>query len=352
MKTRVLALAIAVAGWMPAAVAAEHAPLGTVAQVRALSHEQAARALPVDLEATVTYFRWYEKTLFIQEGDAGVYVFATTDLRLQPGDVIRVRGTASDSFNPIIVSSDIRLLGHGELPKPVPASWASLIGAKYDCRWVKVRGTIALAEMGSTSGRKMTHLVLAVDGGVADLRMDNDDPSKLKGLRGSQVEMTGVAGEEFDGKMEQTGVRLHVPSFAFLHILKQSPIDPWSIPLTPLDKVLRGYNVVDNTPRVRVEGTLTYYRPTEFAVLQEGSKSIRVLTSQWNPLNTGDRVEASGVPFVEDDLLMLKLGEIRSERAAAPIAPQKVTWDDLSSGKFSFNLVSIDGTVVTQVQEQ
>jgi len=351
MKARVLALAISLAGVLPAALAAEQAPLGTVAAVHSLSHEQASRGLPVDLQATVTYFRWYEKTLFIQEGDEGVYVNAATDLRLQPGDVIRVRGTTSDSFNPIIISSDIRLLGHGKLPEPIPAVWASLIRAQYDCRWVKVRGTIALAEMSRTSGRVVIHLVLAMDGGMADLLVDNHDPSELKGLQGSQVEMTAVAGELFDGKMEQTGVLLHMPSFAYMNILKQSPADPWSIPLTPMDKVLSGNNIEDSTPRVRVEGTLTYYRQIEMAVLQSGTESIRVQTSQLDQLNVGDRVEAIGVPIVQDQLLTLKLGQIRSENTRAPIVPQKVTWDDLASGKYSFNLVSIDGTVVTQVQE-
>jgi diguanylate cyclase (GGDEF)-like protein len=351
MKIRIFFLAVGLVVCVPATHAAEPAPLASVTAVRALSHEQAARQLPVDLQATVTFFRWFQKTLFIQDGDEGVYVTATTDLRLQPGDVIRVRGTTANDFSPFIVSSDISLLSHGKLPEPVAASWASLIGAKYDCRWVKVRGTITLAEMSITSNRAATHLVLAMNGGMAEIMVDNDDPSKLKGLQGSQVEMTAVAGELFDGKMEQTGVRLHVPSFAFIKILKPSPVDPWSAPLTPIDEALRVYDVAENTPRVRVEGTLTYYRPNEMVVLQDGNRSIRVQTSQVDQLNVGDRVEAIGVPIVEDQLVMLKLGQIRSEGTAAPIVPQKVTWDDLTSGKYSLNLVSIEGTVVSQVRE-
>ncbi|HTW81767.1 MAG TPA: GGDEF domain-containing protein [Terracidiphilus sp.] len=325
--------------------------MASIAEVRALSLEQAARGLPVDLEATVTFFRWYEQTLFIQAGDEGVYVRATTDLRLQPGDVIRVRGTTSSAFSPLIVSSAISLLGHGNLPEPIPAKWASLIHGDYDCRWVRVRGTIALAEMSLTSQRVVAHLVLAMEGGMADLKVDNADASLLKGLQGSQVEMTVVAGAVLDGKMEQTGVRLHMPSFGFMKILKLSPMDPWSIPVTPMDRALRGYNVVENTARVRVEGTLTYYRSAEMAVLQDGNKSIRVQTTQMDLLNLGDRVEAIGLPFIEDELLMLKLGQIRSERIVAPILPQKMTWDELTSGKYSFNLVSIEGTVVTQMRE-
>ncbi len=65
-----------------------------------------------------------------------------------------------------------------------------------------------------------------------------------------------------------------------MNIFKQSPADPWSIPLTPMDKLLRGNNIEDRTPRVRVEGTLTYYRQIEMAVLQSGTESIRVQTSR------------------------------------------------------------------------
>lgn len=346
-----LALVFALAWWASAAQAAETSPLTTIAAVRALSHEDAARHLPVDIQATVTFFRGFEWTLFVQEGETGIYVNASPDLRLQPGDVIRVRGTTADSFNPIVVSSDITLLGHGRLPEPVAATWQSLVSADNDCRWVKVQGTVALAEMGSSSARAVTHLVLGMNGGRTEILIDGGDPAQLKGLLEAKVEISAVAGELFDGKMQQTGVALHVPSFAYVRILKQSPVDPWSIPLTPMDKVLRGYNVIDNTPRVRVEGTLTYYRQTESAMLQDGNKSIRVLTSQVAPLHLGDKAEAIGVPVVEDGLLTIKMGQIRSEGPGVPVTPRLVNWDELTSGKNAFDLVTIEGVVVTEVQE-
>ena len=334
-----------------AAAAPLQVSLSTVAAVRALSNQEAARHLPVDLQATVTFFRWYEKTLFVQEAGVGVYVYATTDLRLQPGDLVRVRGTTSGSFNPIVVSNDIALLGHGELPRPVPATWRSLIRADDDCLWVTARGTVKVAEMGFSSGRVVTHLLLGMDGGIAEALVDSDDPAKIKGLLDAEIEITAVGGEQFDGKMQQTGVQLHVPSMAYVRVLKRSKEDLWSIPLTPMDKVLGGYNVAESTPRVRVEGTLTYYRQTVMAVLQEGSKSIRVLATQADRLKLGDRVEAIGVPFAEDGLLTLKMGMLRSVGTGSAVTPQLVTWDDLASGSYAFNLVTIEATTLSQVRE-
>ena len=351
MKRIAAILGIVATAW---ACRAAEAPrvLHSVKEVRALSHADAARHLPVDVQATVTFFRNYEGTLFVQDGDSGAYVNAPTKLSLEPGDVVRIQGTTDDSFNPIIVPSNLTLLGHGKLPDAAPATWADLEGGKYDCNWVKVRGRVAVAEIGRTSGVEITHLVLSLDGGDADIVMDGNDRSRLAGLLDAQVEVRAVAGEIFDGKMEQTGVSLHMPSFDYVNVLERSNKDSWKLPLTPIDKVMQDYAVENKTPRERVEGILTYYHQKQMGVLQDGAKSIRVDTSQIDHLNIGDRVEAIGVPAVEDNLLMLTLGSIRNIGPAPPLKSRVLTYDELASGKYPFDLVSMEGTVVTQVREQ
>ncbi len=179
--------------------------LHSVKEVRMLSHADAARGLPVEFEATVTYYRSYEKALFVQDGAWGVYVIPATPQNLAPGDRVLVRGVTEDSFNPIVDSGDLKLLGHGMLPEPVTATFAPLMRAIYDCRWIKAQGRVVLAEMNLTSGRKVTHLVLRMDGGNADIMMDSDDPARLTGLVDARVEMRAVAGEIFDGKMAADG---------------------------------------------------------------------------------------------------------------------------------------------------
>jgi len=325
--------------------------LGTVGQIHALTNEQAAQSPAVSFEATVTYFRGYEKTLFVQDEGAGIYVAATTNLALVPGDRVRIRGTAHDSFRPIVSSSDITLLHHGELPAPVAVDYQTLVRANADCLYVTVRGTVRSAEMQLSSGRTVTQLEVRMDGGYLRVVMDNSDPAKLNGLTDAEVEINGVDSGRFDGKMQQTGVLIHTTDFSGVHILSPPAMDAWSIPATRMDLVLRAANTREMTERVRVEGTITYYQPASMAILQDASHSIRVLTSAINPLRVGDRGEAIGIPFVDNGFLTLKLGQIRATGAAGPIVPVPVTWDDLASGKHSFDLVSIEGTVVTQVRE-
>ena len=84
------------------ALAATPAPLTSLRAVHALTNEQAKQALPVALQATVTYYRPSEKTLFVQDGDFAIYVQPTTTVKMAPGDRILIRGATEPSFRPFI----------------------------------------------------------------------------------------------------------------------------------------------------------------------------------------------------------------------------------------------------------
>jgi len=326
-------------------------PLTSLQAVHQLTNAEAAKKPPVAFQATVTYFRSYEKTLFVQDQNAGIYVNATTDLKLVPGDRILIRGTAQNSFHPIAVSSDITLLHHGSPPPPVETTFEDMIQTKRDCIYVRIRGVVRSAVMGLTSGRQITRLQLLMDGGFIGISMDSDDASKLDGLLDSTVEITGVSSGDFDGKMQQVGILIHTSSFDNLKQLAPAPANPWKIPETPMDEVLGSFKMQDLSSRVRVTGTLTYYYPTGMAILQNGNRSIRVFTPEVTPLRVGDQAEAIGIPLVDEGFLTLKMGNIRTTGPAAPVEPVLLNWDEVASGKHAFDLISIEGSIVSQVRE-
>jgi diguanylate cyclase (GGDEF)-like protein len=342
----VLLLGYPLPGW-----AAGPGSLTTLQGIHLLTNADASKRPPVAFEATVTYSRKFEKTLFVEDQDAAIYVNATTDLNLVPGDRILIRGQAQESFRPIVVSSDITLLHHGSPPPPVEATFEEMIRTQRDCMYVKVRGVVRSAVMGLTSGHRITRLQLLMDGGYVGVSMDNSDPSKLDGLLDSTVEITGVASGDFDGKTQQVGILIHSTSIDNLQQLAPAPADPWRIPVTPMDQVLNAFKFQDLSSRVRVTGSLTYYYPTSMAILESGDRSIRVLTPEVTPLRVGDQAEAIGIPFVDNGFLTLKMGNIRTTGASAPVEPVLVSWDQVASGKHSFDLISIEGTVVSQVRE-
>lgn len=334
-------------------VSASTAPatLTTLSAIHKLTNAEASLAVPVAFEATVIYFRGYEKTLFVQDGDSAIYVQATTNLNLEPGDRIFIRGFTRGSFRPIIISNSLTFLHSGKLPKPVEAEFTPMLQAKLDCRFVTVRGTVISAVPALTSGHLVTQLELALYGGTVGVTIDKGAVARLSDLLDAEVAVTGAEAGRFDGKMQQTGVLIHVSSIDDVKVLHKPSVDAWAIPLTPMDQVLNNYRIEDLTPRVRIQGILTYYQPGHIAILQEGSQSIRVFTPTIEPFRIGDRAQAIGEPFVENGYLTLKWGDLRTSGESAPVHPVLLSWDQLASGRHAFDLVSIEGQVETQVRE-
>jgi hypothetical protein len=72
-----------------AAPAAVPGPLTSLRAIHALTNAQASQALPVAFEATVTYFRWYESTLFVQDDGVALYVQTPPGAKVAPGDRVQ-----------------------------------------------------------------------------------------------------------------------------------------------------------------------------------------------------------------------------------------------------------------------
>jgi len=356
MKRLVSAFAVLLA-LLPVARAVEPAPLTSLSAIHSLTNAQASHQIPVAFEATVTYNRRAEHTLFVQDGGVGIYVGIAADALLVPGDRVLVRGRTRNSFNPYVAGESVTLLGHAALPKPMVASFEQMIRAETDCKLVTVHGVIRSANfMDPTPQLRFTALQLLTNGGYFDATVDGVDSLELESLVDAEVELTGVASERFDGKMQVTGILVHVQSASGVKVLRRAGTGPWSLPVTQMDRVLSVYHVEDTTPRVRVRGTITYYEPGSAVILQDGAKSIWIATETRSPLRVGDIADATGFPDAHNGFVNLAHGEVRDSLNAAPITPLPVTWDTLTPHGntipgHNYDLVSIEGRVVTQVQE-
>ena len=330
----------------------------TLRAVHALSNAEASHKLPVAFEATVTYYRGYENNLFVQDGDAAIYVQALSEARFIPGDRVLIKGKTQESFNPIVVGDSITLLRHGDRPKPMPATFDEMIRTETDCKLVTVRGVVRTADLATNAvlGVIYTRLQLLMDGGYFDANVDSVDLHAVEGLLDAQVELTGVASEVFDSKMHVTGILIHVQSLSDIRIIESAHSSPWSLPITQMDRVITVSHLQDSTARVRVHGTITYYQPGSAVVLQDGSKSIWIKTQSYKPLQIGDEADATGFPDAHDGFINLVHGEIQDSQVRAPVTPLPSTWESLTPKGFDspghhYDLVSIEGQVVTEVHE-
>jgi diguanylate cyclase (GGDEF)-like protein len=353
-------------GWAATAWAEAPSTLTTLRDLSALSNGEAGKVFPVDLEATVTYFRGYEHLLFVQDDGLAAFVKVTTNAKLLPGDRVLVKGTTRKSYGLIIESHDVLALHHGALPEALPVSFGDLILGQHDCLLVKMRGVVHAADMVWSSQAPIRSATLQVltDGGYIEVALDSDNQEALNNLLDDEVEVTGAAGGEFDDKMQQTGIVLHVSSVAQIHVLKSSKDALWNLPVTPMHQIMSDYRVNDLSSRIRVRGSITYYQPGSAVVLQDGGKSLWIRTRTDIPLRIGDLADATGFPGVmiadqarsaNDGFLELTHSEIKDSGVQAPVAPLPVTWRQLAvvgdrGEGHHYDLVSIEGQVLVQAR--
>lgn len=324
-----------------------------------LDNREAGLALPVSLDATVIYSRGYHHLLFVQDNDLAIFVYAPNTLQYAPGDQVHIEGKTASSFRPIIAAESITLLHHGPTPKPVPARFSELIQGRLDSRFVRVRARVRAADSVTNQNPplvKSSRLELTTEGGSFEVYIDSDDQSALSSLLDADVEIVGTAAGKFDDKMEQTGVVLYVSKLSDIQVLKRPKVSPWSLPALPMDQILSTYNVDDNSDRVRVNGTITYYQPGSAVVLESGAKSLWIATQTREPLRIGDIATAIGFPSAHDRILSLVDAEIRDTGIQAPIPPHPATWEQLALWDSSkpighqFDLVSTEGEVIAEVR--
>ncbi|MGA9670673.1 MAG: GGDEF domain-containing protein, partial [Terracidiphilus sp.] len=242
-------------------------------------------------------------------------------------------------------------LGHGDLPKPIPASYDELIRAKYDCGWVVVHGLARAVDREVGDSYDITRIHLLNDGSYIQLLVSGGDDTSIRNLLDADIEVAGVAVAIADGKNQATGSQLYVPSLANVKILKHADANPWSLPVTPMGEIIGSHHVRDLTDRVRVHGTITYYDPGAAIALQDGPRSLWISTQTHVPVQVGDVADAVGFADVRDGFLTLTHAEIQATGVHAPVPPKPSDWATLTSSTQVFDLVSIEGRVVTQVQE-
>jgi len=348
-------------GCASAVRAAAPTPLATLPQVAALTNAQASRHPHVAFEATAIYYFGPGKDMDAQDGGEAIFVRGTKPVQngahVVPGDRVLVEGTLEPSFLPYVLADTITLIRHGTLPAPYPATFGDLLSTNLNCRFVRVRGVIRTADLVPSTTAPNGRLELLMDGGYADVHLDTHDAGALRNLLDAEVEITGAAGRTFDSKMQQTGVRIKVSSLADIRILKREDDNPWSLPITPLGKIITAYHVNDLSRRVRVRGTITYYQPDTAVVLQSGAGSLWVSTQTGQPLQIGDVADATGFPDSEGRHLILSHAEILDTHEKAPVTPQQATWRQLAfwaqstPGGHEYDLVSTEGRVAAEVRE-
>lgn len=271
-------------------------PLKTLAEVRALSAEEAAKGLPVLVEGIAIVTGSNIAYIVIHDGTAGCHVAALPGQnreKIEPGSRVRVKGvTRPISFFPDIEGAEITLIAPGELPEPRKVSLADLFSRSVDSEWVEVEAVVVSSEMG---GPDYT-LVIEVSGQAFKAYVPNrPDADKLAAaLMQKKVHLRGIVGSLFNENRQLTGRHFFVPSFD--QIIPIAPVLPEiPPPLRPIRSLLQSDQGTDEL--VKLQGVITSPGIGGFYMRDEsGSTFVRAAQGEVHP--PGNEVEAEGYAAV------------------------------------------------------
>ncbi|HEY8922807.1 MAG TPA: PAS domain S-box protein [Polyangia bacterium] len=338
----------------PAAAQALNAPLTTAAAVRALSPERAQMALPVKVRGVITFAG---SLIFIQDETAGIYIDApvSTKGRYQVGQFGDLEGfTAPGLFAPQIVPRRFTVIGTTSLPDARPSKYDELSTGRLDSQRVEVEGIVRSVMPDERADlRRTVTLKMASDDGVFPVYVSDLPPDKLRAVVDASVRVRGVVGGVFNERRQMIGIKLYVGRPEDLTIEETAPGEPYSVPTTTVESLLRFRPEGANRHRVKVRGTVTLHQPGGAMYVEDGTGGVAVRTRQAEPLAVGDRVEVLGFPEMGPWTPLLNDAVFRRNGPAAePLVPINVTADqELSAGAHDSRLVSLEAEVVDMVRD-
>ncbi len=318
----------------------------SIAAVRRMQSDVAARAYPVNLTGVLTVVHALSDCFFIQVGSEGMYVDASDQMvkDLRPGSFVRLRGvTWPGGYAPVVIHPRVQVLSAGELPVAVPVDSERAASGAFDGRWVQIDGTVR--PMKKTHIGYVFNLMTNV-GVVSTIMVKTDDDSIVDRLTDARVRVRGVFSTAFNSSRVLTGYRMFIDSPDSIEVLDAPATDIGSIPLRALDSLLQYSGSEETTRSVRVRGVATL-RTTEELYLQDANGSVRIETSDRAP-QLGDMIEAVGYPRPTDSGPVMSDAIIRVLGRADAIEPQQVTPEDILNGELDNRLVAIEARLLNQ----
>jgi signal transduction histidine kinase len=333
-----------VAPWSGQIAHGAEPPLTSIISIRALTAEQAAKRLPVLVDATVTFRNSRQSNLIANDGREGIYVAVPegmgTELKL--GSRIRIEGvTQPGGFLPIIECRHITHLGDGTPPPPKRIDAAELFSPSLDCQWVEVAAVMT----GVLWHDNSLVITAEISGWTVRLLVPTgeDAVQKASQLMQRPVTIRGVVGSVFNSQRQLAGRHFFVPSFDQI-VPSEAPAPEGEPRLSPVNELLRSDS--NSSTRVRVRGVVTH--TTDDGLYMRGDGGSIFVHTAAKGIVLGTRVEAEGFAAVAPFRPVLRATRVTPLSIAIPPQPQVLNLNDRQLGTQQAELVTVDATVQAQ----
>ena len=325
--------------------------LNSVAEVRALTPEQAQQNIPVHLNGVVTFISKDIYSCFVEDRTTGIFVAIPTlpqDLwpaNLAPGQTVEIEGTTSPGeYAPVVTVEQITVTGRTNLPSPKSVSYDQLATGAEDSQFVEIGGVVrSLRKFAMT---ELYEMEIVTGGGRMLVYAKNLPVTQPDQLVDSSVRVRGVCTTMFNHQRQLFAVELMVPRQEDLQVEIPAPQNPFEIPPRSIGSLFQFTPQESYGHRVKLTGTVTLFVPGSKLYLQDEHRGVLAETKSTEPLAPGDIVEVLGFPSQGVYTPMLQDAVYRKIRSSTPLAAVRVTTDDALSGNFDSELVQISARVI------
>lgn len=342
---RGLAGALLLGGWGLGARAAEAPPahpLTAISDIRALTFEQAARALPVSVRGVITRITLYE--LFIQNGADAIFVRQEGEdhANLRLGDYVEIRGTTDPGhLSPYIKDPVIQVIGHPGLPVPPVVRYAELATLRSDCQWVEVVGVVRTVE---TKPGGMLTLRVLYDG--QQLRVEVGPPSALQAghLLGARLRLRGVISGAKTPQRNLIEPALWTDYLPDTFMVESpGPADVFAAPLWSVGTLYEQGGGYPSEEMVRISGLVTCQPGPQLVFVRDGVRNLEIRLQRPAVLAVGDQIEAVGFPEMGLVQPVLQSALARRVAPGAPPPPSRLRAAQLLDFSHEAGLVEVEG---------
>ena len=323
--------------------------LTNAAQIRALSHEEAGKKLPVKLRATVTTVDPVH-SIFIEDETGGTFLnIHPAEKSVASGDILEIEGTTYFGFFvPGINPSNIVKVGHGELPKAKKVSLDDLLSGRWHYQRVEASGIVRSVTAAASHDRFI--LKIAMGPRKLDVQIITPGLTNLPPLVNARVRVAGLAAGYLNLKHQLITPQIIVSRAEDIHIESAPPNDPFDIPLTSVNGLLNFNPAGLSNHRVRIRGVVTHQQHGEAIFLRDEQQGLMVQTLQNGNVRPGDIIEAVGFPAMGPFSAYLEDAEFRTISHGPAPEPVPTTVQEALLGSVDANLVKLTAKLIDVIE--
>ena len=293
----------------------------TLREIKTADANPETRGQRVSTTAEVTYSDPEWNLLFLQDSRDGVYLAPPANGDLAAGDEVRINGNTGQP-SAILENAKYSVLHrNGGLPKAIAVGNA----AEFSNHPSQYVSTFAIVHWAGIRNGRAT--IEAVSGGTPFQAVVFPSTGGDLPRIGSEIEISGVAAAVYgsQGKIEK--LQLLTPSARSIHIIRQGPADPFSLPVTtvqdlphtPLGSLVHVAGAIAQTPNSLLIKNGNQATPIQLRMEMPARITAADAAGFWTGQTVADamlRPRGQQMPAHSDIERLIQLKKMTAEEAA------------------------------------